>query len=144
MEMVRPTAYYESLKRYWRRRRYQKLSGSPAKRSKLKVLRLGGSGSGSRHHWKVRTAPKLRWKMAAASLFPVKLLAKFHNGYIDMMIGLACSVVKSSSGAGIFRGKRITRESQKISVVSTGEEVDGKFVVEAYKKLAASRQLMEL
>lgn len=137
--MVRPTAYYESLKRYWRRRRYQKLSGSPAKRSKLKVMRLGGSGS--RRHWKVRTVPKLQWKMAAASLSPVKLLSKFHNGYIDMMIGLACNVVKSSSGAGIFRGKQVAKESQKISMVSTGEEVDGRFVVEVYKKLAASRQL---
>ncbi|KAF8040320.1 hypothetical protein BT93_B2529 [Corymbia citriodora subsp. variegata] len=142
MEMVRPTAYYESLKRYWRRRRYQKLSGSPAKRSKLRVLRLGGSSS--RRHWKVRTVPKLQWKMTAASLSPMKLLAKFHNGYIDMMIGLACNVVKSSSSAGIFRGKRVTKESQKVCVVSTGEEVDGRLVMEVYKKLAASRQLMEL
>ncbi|KAI3410705.1 uncharacterized protein J3R85_018560 [Psidium guajava] len=140
MEMVRPSAYYEALKRYWRRRRYQKLSGSPAKRSKLKVMRLGGSG-GSRRQWKVRTAPKLRWKISVASLSPVKLLAKFHNGYMDMMIGVACSVVKSTSSAGILRGKRVAKESQKISMVSTGEEVDGRFVVEVYKKLAASRQL---
>lgn len=127
MEMV-STSYYENTKRYWRRRRYQRLSGSNNIKRKVKVERLGDKETrGLCRSWKIR---KLRVS---------KLVAKFHDYYVDMMIGLAGNVAKSNR-VGIA-GKRVVAKDQQVSVVSCGEEVDSRLVLEIYKRLAASRQV---
>lgn len=135
MEIV-PTTYFDNLKRYWRRRRYRKLSGSNTiKKRKMKYTRLG-DGTSPKRSWKIRTFRKLRLRLVS----PLKLLAKFHEAYVDMMIGLAGNVAKTNR-VGMFAGKKVARENQ-ISMVSSGEElVDSKLVLEIYKRLAASRQL---
>ncbi|KAH7516461.1 uncharacterized protein LOC107413320 [Ziziphus jujuba] len=133
------TTYFDNLKRYWRRRKYRKLSGSRTIKRKMKYARLGDGTSPSpspRRSWKIRTFPKLRLRLVS----PLKLFAKFHEAYVDMMIGLAGNVAKSSR-LGIFSGKKVASEKH-ISMVSSGEElVDSKLVLEIYNRLAASRQL---
>lgn len=101
----------------------------------MKYTRLG-DGTSPKRSWKIRTFRKLRLRLVS----PLKLLAKFHEAYVDMMIGLAGNVAKTNR-VGMFAGKKVARENQ-ISMVSSGEElVDSKLVLEIYKRLAASRQL---
>ncbi|XP_021912198.1 uncharacterized protein LOC110825955 [Carica papaya] len=119
----------ESLKRYWRRRKYQRLHGSTKK--KLKLARLG---AGARRLWRMRRIPKL--KLAS----PIKVLAKFHDAYIDMMIRLVTNLGKANQN-GSFRGNKVAKE-RDLTVSYCGDEVvDSRLVLEIYKRLAANREL---
>ncbi|XP_022993314.1 uncharacterized protein LOC111489358 [Cucurbita maxima] len=120
-----------SLKRLWRRRRYQRLgSGTGAARSRS--FRLG-------RLWRIRRrAPKLRLKMVS----PFKALARFHDAYVKMMMRVANSVGSMYAIGGYGNGKRIPKPSNQVSLVSCGgEQVDTKLVLEMYNKLAASKNL---
>lgn len=134
MEIV-PYAYYESLKRYWRRRRYQRLNGAnyTTNRRKLRIARLGGNCSSTtstgRRLWRVKSSPKLSFDII---LSPIKVLTKFHDAYVDMMIRLAGNVGNPNS-VDLLGGKRVPKGRQ-ISVVSCGEEVEGRLVLEIYKR----------
>ena len=147
MEIVQAT-YYEKLKKYWRKRKYQRLRGgsSHAKR-KLLITRLGSSGDGSRRRqWKMRSCkPKLMMVCLRRVLSPAKLLAKFHETYVDFMVRLAGNVADKSTGAGVFSGKKVAKTKQ-IAMVCNGngdqELVDGRLLVEIYKRLAASSAQM--
>ncbi|KDP35016.1 hypothetical protein JCGZ_09304 [Jatropha curcas] len=121
-----------SLKRFLRRRRrYQTFYGSNSNKRKLKVIRLGG---GSRRLWKLRTIPKLQWKLES----PVRALVNFHEAYVDMMIRIA-NGMGNLKRKGLFGGKKIAKE-RDISMVFCGEAlvVDTKLVLEIYKSMAAS------
>ncbi|KAK9277081.1 hypothetical protein L1049_006620 [Liquidambar formosana] len=133
MEIINPSSYYDSLKRYWRRRRYQRLNGANTNKRKLKIMRLGGNCR--RRLWTIRAIPRLRLRLIS----PIKLLAKFHDAYINMMIRLACNV-QNSNRTGAFRGKRIARGCQ-ISMASSGEEVDSRLVLEIYKRMVSTREV---
>ncbi|EEF36080.1 conserved hypothetical protein [Ricinus communis] len=133
MEMI-SSACYDTLKRCWRRRRYQRLHCSTNSKRKLKIIRLGGAAT--RRIWKLRTtAPKLQWKL----LSPVRILVNFHDAYVDMMIRLANNMGKLN-GRGVFGRKKFAKDKQ-ISMVSCGEEVDTRLVLEIYKRLVAAREL---
>ncbi|KAL6295113.1 hypothetical protein ACE6H2_003255 [Prunus campanulata] len=131
-----PTTHCDNLKRYWRRRRYQRLNGDTKK--KMRVTRLGGANGPktTRRVWKLRSAiPKLR---LMKFLSPIKLLAKFHDAYVDMMHRIA----GNAASVGRVSGKKVARAQDQISVASCGDEVDSRLVLEIYKRLAASRQLL--
>ncbi|PON34191.1 hypothetical protein PanWU01x14_346350 [Parasponia andersonii] len=137
---IGPITYYESLKRYWRRRRYQRLHGSNHTKRKVLITRLGDGGS-RRRQWKMRSyKPKLLVSLRRI-LSPLTLLAKFHDAYVDTMIWLAGNM---ATGAGAFAGKKVAKTKQ-ISTVSSNadhqELVDSRLVLEIYKRLAASRQM---
>ena len=139
MEIV-PLAYFDNLKRYLRRRKYQRMYGSNYKgnnKRKLKIMRLGDGSP--RREWKISKKPKL---MRLKRVFwPINLLKKFHETYVDMVSRLAGSIAHKASGAGAFAGKKVAKTKQ-ISMLSCGEElVDTKLVLEIYKRLAASRQM---
>ncbi|KAM3741260.1 hypothetical protein ACB098_08G162800 [Castanea mollissima] len=106
MEIV-PSSYYENLERYWGRRRCLRLNGADSNKKKLMIARLGGTAHGVR-----RTTPKHLFNTAS----PTKVLAKFHDAYVDMMILLARNV------------GNLNKVSRQISMVSSGEEVDSGFV----------------
>ncbi|CAN6549521.1 unnamed protein product [Malus baccata var. baccata] len=131
---IAPTTYYDNFKRYWRRRRYQRMNGET--RKKMRVTRLGGGAKGSNRHrrsWKLKT--KLRFLKFVS---PIKLLTKLHNGYVDMMIRMA----GKAGGVGRIAAKKIAKPQDQISMASCGDElVDSRLVLEIYKRLAASRQL---
>ena len=129
-------AYYESLKRYWSRKKYQRISGAGHCKKKLKVVRLGGAAATPRLY-RVRTTPKQQQQLKLVSA--IKLLAKFHDAYAGMMIRLANKIGNSNSDGGVFRGKNVAKAGQ-VSVVSSGEEIDSKLVVEIYKRIVAARQ----
>ncbi|KAI8023111.1 hypothetical protein LOK49_LG03G00865 [Camellia lanceoleosa] len=131
MDIV-PATYVENIKRYLRRRKYQQLD-NPKKR--LKTTRLG---SKTRHwSWKIRRpVPKLRFKTVS----PIKLMAKLHDAYVDMMIRLV-----GDNNVGIFRAKRVPKGRSPAPMVAANDEVvDGRLVLEIYKRLVSSRELEDL
>ncbi|KAF9623468.1 hypothetical protein IFM89_003052 [Coptis chinensis] len=133
MEMISSTTtFYGSLKRYWRRRQYQRIDGAITKNPK--AIRLGGK---RKRTWKIKLTPKLKWGLKIVS--PIKLMAKLRDAYINMMLGLAGNV-GSLSGDNFFGGKRIPR-ARKISKVSKTDVFETKLIFEIYKALKASREL---
>lgn len=133
-------AYYERLNRYWRRRKYQRINGASHGKRKLKILRLGGGAADApRHHlWRIRRVPKLYWKMIS----PIKLLAKIRDAYVSMMICLANKMANTDINGGLFKSKKNIAKQREVSIlVSSGEQVDSRLVLEIYNRLAASRQL---
>ena len=138
---IAPTTCYENLKRYWRRRRYQRLNGDNKK--KMRVVRLGGGPNGSgtsptRRSWRVRTTAKLR---LIKYVTPMNLLAKLHGAYVDMMVRTAGNVGGARRIAG--GSKKVAKMQDQISMAASEEAVDTRLVLEIYKRLAASRQLAD-
>ncbi|XP_062109454.1 uncharacterized protein LOC133820905 [Humulus lupulus] len=147
MEIV-PATYYENLKKYWRKRKYQRLhGGSNQSKRKLLITRLGDGGGSRRRQWKMRSCkPKLTMMVGLRRvLSPAKLLAKFHETYVDLMIRLAGNVASKSTGAGAFSGKKVAKTKQVAMASSGGGDgdlVDGRLLLEIYKRLAASREMV--
>lgn len=66
----------------------------------------------------------------------VRLLAKLHKAHVWMMIRLVNSI-GNPKGLGFLRGKRVKR-CEPVHVASTGEDVDGRLLMEYYKRLVGS------
>ncbi|KAJ6421361.1 hypothetical protein OIU84_028689 [Salix udensis] len=124
-----PSSFYGSWKRYWRRKRYQRLDGAG---KKITVARLGGI---PRRGWRVKAAPKLRiLKSNIAS--PLKLMSKLKNAYINMMLGLAGEV----DGTNVFGNKRVP-SGRQVKSTNPSEAFEKRLVYEIYKNLLATREL---
>ncbi|KAI8539026.1 hypothetical protein RHMOL_Rhmol09G0149200 [Rhododendron molle] len=123
-----PARYLVNLKRYWRRRKYQRLDNN---KKRTKVARLGNN---QRRGWKLRLARKLKFKV----FLPVKLIrAKFHRAYINMMVRLV-----GDKETGLFGGKKIPKSGPVMMVASSSNEIiDDEMVLEIYKRLVSTRQL---
>ncbi|KAJ9140806.1 hypothetical protein P3X46_031406 [Hevea brasiliensis] len=129
------SACYNSIKRCWRRRKYQRLGRGSNNKRKLKIIRLGGGST--RRLWKLRTTRKLQWKLVS----PFRLLINFHEAYVEMMIRVANSMGTLNNKGWLGGNKKVAKEKE-ISIVCCGEEViDTRLVMEIYKRLAVSRQL---
>ncbi|XP_021299377.1 uncharacterized protein LOC110428039 [Herrania umbratica] len=133
---IMPSTCCENLKRGWRRRKYQRLHGATRSKRKLRIPRLGNIAT--RRVWELKTIPKPSLKMVS----PIKILTKVHGAYVDMMMRLVNTMGKANNG-GLFRGKKVAKD-RHVSIVSGGDEVDSKLVLEIYKTLAASRELRGL
>ncbi|XP_030941010.1 uncharacterized protein LOC115965858 [Quercus lobata] len=133
MELI-PKPVQGTLKRYWRRQRYQRLHGSKPVRKNVKITRFGGSPR--RRVWRIRAVPKLRLK----NFSPSKLWTKIKNAYMNMMVSLAGNV-GSLNTSSVFGDKRIPKERQVSHVVYSTEEVENRLILEIYKALLASREL---
>ncbi|CAK7344233.1 unnamed protein product [Dovyalis caffra] len=130
MELA-PTSFYGSWKRYWRRKRYQRLDGAITARKNMKVARFGGS---PRRVWKIKAVPRLRILKNIAS--PFKLLRKLKNAYVNMMLSLAGNV----DGTNVFGNKRVPRGRQ-VKAIYPSEAFEKRLIYEIYKNLLATREL---
>ncbi|KAK8588647.1 hypothetical protein V6N13_087551 [Hibiscus sabdariffa] len=123
-----------TLKRFWRRRRYRLNGGETIRnRKKIKVTRMGG---GSGRFWKIKAMPKLRCRMVD---WPMKVLRKLKNGYMNMMLRLAGSVGYLSM-ENEFGGKRIPKARQ-VALGYSNSEFDQRLLYEIYKNLIPAREL---
>ncbi|XP_041002367.1 uncharacterized protein LOC121248076 [Juglans microcarpa x Juglans regia] len=134
MELI-PKPIQGSLKRCWRRQRYQRLHDSKTSRKNLKITRLGDRGA-RRRGWRIRAIPKLRWKIGS----PLKLWSMLKNTYINMMVNLAGNVGYLNT-ANVFGAKRIPKGRRQGPSVYTVEEVENRLIFEIYKVLQASREV---
>lgn len=85
--------------------------------------------------WRIKVAPKLRFKMGTLSSSPLKLWRKLKNGYVNMMLNLA------NDGTNVFGQKRIPKARQLPPVSYSPSEFEKRLVFEIYKSLVASREL---
>ncbi|KAF7131826.1 hypothetical protein RHSIM_Rhsim09G0103100 [Rhododendron simsii] len=118
--------YLDNLKRYWRRRKYQRLDDTKKSR---RVARLGNN---QRRGWKLRLGRKLKFKV----FLPVKLMTKFRRAYSNMMVRLV-----GDKETGHFGGKKIPKSGPVPMVASASYEIDDRMVLEIYKRLVSTRQL---
>ncbi|KAF8399067.1 hypothetical protein HHK36_014933 [Tetracentron sinense] len=125
--------FYGSLKRYWRRRRYQRLDGTVTSKKTVKMARFRGGNN--KRFWRIRVIPKLRLKIVS----PLKLLGRLRDAYVNMMLGLAGNVRYFNSGNS-FGDKRIPKARQ-VPMLSPYQDIDSRLVYEIYKSLMASREL---
>ncbi|PSR94730.1 Histone acetyltransferase [Actinidia chinensis var. chinensis] len=85
---------YGGLKRYWKRKGYERLNGSGSRR-KTRV-ELGRTGSGShrrRRFWRIKITPRLRFN-------PRKFLMGLRDAYVNFMLRIANTRVMSGGYGG--------------------------------------------
>ncbi|KAI9160832.1 hypothetical protein LWI28_011923 [Acer negundo] len=102
---VKQKLFYNSLKRYWRRRSYQRLDHNKAKtsRKKIKSVKFTTLRSTSRRFWRIKAVPKLRFKIGSSAIH--KLWSKFKNAYMQMMINFSGKMWYSDNG-NVFGDQR--------------------------------------
>ncbi|XP_038874956.1 uncharacterized protein LOC120067468 [Benincasa hispida] len=128
MDIIVATRSAQSLRRLWRRKRYQRLGSDSTGPTRSRSFRVG--------RMRRRVAPKHRLKMSS----PLKVLAKIHDAYVDMMMRFANSVGNMYAIGAFGNRKRIPKPQNQVPLVScSGEQVDAKLVLEIYNKLAASK-----
>ncbi|KAL3510702.1 hypothetical protein ACH5RR_030103 [Cinchona calisaya] len=134
---ILPFEYLDGFKRYWRRRKYQRLDDAIKMKRKLKIARLGSKRSGSGKQKELIKTKKVDKFGGFKFITPMKLLAKFHEAYIDAMIRLS----------GSKRIDHVNNEAKRVAKckpipmlsASTNEMVDSRVVVEIYKRVVSTR-----
>ncbi|KAH7851127.1 hypothetical protein Vadar_007649 [Vaccinium darrowii] len=124
-----------SLKRIWRRRQYRRLRGANPNRKRLRIVVFGGS---PRRYWRIKSIPKLRFKVAS----PLKLWRKFKSAYASMMVNFSARLGYLNGGDD-FGGKRIAKAAGGGGPVGHHgkEEFEKRLIFEIYKSLAASKAM---
>ncbi|ESW11185.1 hypothetical protein PHAVU_008G008800 [Phaseolus vulgaris] len=127
--LSKPT--YGGIKRYFRRRRYQRLdSGGAATftgERKTKMIRLRRS---PHRQWKIRVVPKLTWMVRS----PLKMLAKLKSAYMNFML-------RSMNTDNIFGNKKILKIDRQASKGYKSNEFEARLIFEISKALVASHEL---
>ncbi|CAN6468586.1 unnamed protein product [Victoria cruziana] len=118
---------YRSIKRYWRRRQYERLDGSGSSRRRVRITSAGG-----RRRWRIKLP--LRFRIAS----PRKILLRLRDGYTRMMLRLASS---SAFVGGAGFGGAAVGYSHPFGGPQL-KEYDEKVLVEIYKSLAAQGRLV--
>lgn len=118
---------YRSLKGFWRRRGYQRLTAAGNRRRRTRT-KLGGATDSNRRRrrfWKIRIAPRLRL------ISPKKLLIRLRDAYVNFMMRIASSSALGGGGGGFG--------AVDYGVGGFGmrpmKEYDEKVIVEVYKSL---------
>ncbi|KAL8123896.1 uncharacterized protein LOC141718401 [Apium graveolens] len=101
------------------------------RRKGAKTVTLGGSPKRS---WRMRTVPKLKFKLILSS--PMRLWRKLKNGYMNMMLNLGS--LGSANGLG---EKRIPKARQASTATYTTTKFDNRLVFEIYKSLMTSHEM---
>lgn len=118
-------------KQYLKRRKYQRLDHCiiPSK-SKLPVIKLGGNQEpDSQRQWKLKNLHKLKLK---ALVSPTKLLVKFREAYINMMLRWSTKI-----GSGRVSFNLYKRKHKHSTMAINGQQVDAKVVMAIYRRMVA-------
>ncbi|XP_011656247.1 uncharacterized protein LOC105435696 [Cucumis sativus] len=126
------TSSAQNLRRLWRRRAYQRL-GSGNNMSTVTTRSSRSFRVGRMMIMRRRVSPKIRLKVSS----PLKVVAKIHDAYVEMMMRLANSVGNMYAIGGFGNRKRIPKPQNQVPL--GGEQIDAKLVLEIYNKLAASK-----
>ncbi|KAK1385091.1 Tastin like [Heracleum sosnowskyi] len=128
------TKVYKGLKGYWRRRGYERISGSERRRN-IPAVELGSGGSNRRKpFWKVKINRKIKIKCLFAS--PKKFFTGLRDGYVRMMMRFANSRAVGVSGYGSGFGGQACFTTRPI------KEYDEKMIVELYKSILMAQNQM--
>ncbi|KAM7278440.1 hypothetical protein ACFE04_005574 [Oxalis oulophora] len=137
MELL-PKPFYGSMKRYWKRKQYEKLEDDNYNNKSITSRKTNVKTIGNkRRFWKIKTTPKLRLKKISS---PMKLVwIKLKNFYVDAMLNLAGNVGYLNT-ENTFGSKRVPKGRQ-IQVKYSSEQIEERIVYEIYKAFVASRDL---
>ncbi|QCE12916.1 uncharacterized protein LOC114185876 [Vigna unguiculata] len=126
-----PKPTYGGIKRYFRRRRYQRLdSGGAATftgERKTKMIRLRRS---PHRQWRMKAVPKLTWMVRS----PLKMFAKLKNAYMKFML-------KSMNTDNMFGNKNTLKIDRQTSKVRKNDAFEARLIFEISKALVASHEL---
>ncbi|KAL2329528.1 hypothetical protein Fmac_017109 [Flemingia macrophylla] len=131
-ESLLPKPTYGGIKRYFRRRRYQRLDGDNnvgRGRKKTKVVRLRRS---PRRHFRMKSVPKLTWMVIRS---PLKMLAKVKNSYMKLML-------RWMNTESMFGQKRIAKVPEAYNYKS--HQFEARLIFEISKALVASHELYSM
>ncbi|XP_027353238.1 uncharacterized protein LOC113863750 [Abrus precatorius] len=124
-ESLLPKPTYGGIKRYLRRRRYQRLDGGNGGK-KTKIIRLRRS---PRRSWRIRVVPRLSWVVRS----PLKMFTKLKNAYMNFML-------RSMNSDNMFGDKHIPKARQ-VSKDYSGDAFEARLIFEISKALVASHEL---
>ncbi|PSR85965.1 Tastin like [Actinidia chinensis var. chinensis] len=118
---------YTGLKRFWRRRSYNRLYATGRRR--MNRAELGRAGSNRRRRfWRIKITPRLRFS-------PKKFLLGLRDAYVNFMLRIADSPA-IKGGYGVPVGDGFGRVPLK--------EYDEKMIVEIYKSLLVARDAAKI
>lgn len=133
-ESLLPEPTYGGIKRYLRRRRYQRLDGdggATATTGGKKTKMIRSRRRSPRRQWRIKAIPKLTWMVRS----PLKMMAKLKNAYTNFMLN-------SMSTDNIFGTKRIPKaDPHQVSKYYTGDAFEARLIFEISKALVASHEL---
>ncbi|KAK7394180.1 hypothetical protein VNO78_14701 [Psophocarpus tetragonolobus] len=133
-ESLLPKASYSygDIKRYLRRRRYQRLEygdgGAVTGGKKTKTTRLRRR---ARRQLRIKAIPKLTWMVVRS---PLKMMAKLKSAYMNFML-------KSMTPDNMFGHKNIPKAIPQLSNVYAGDAFEARLIFEISKALVASHEL---
>ncbi|XP_042022750.1 uncharacterized protein LOC121770021 [Salvia splendens] len=128
MEGISATVY-KGIRRYWRRKGYQRID-SAGRNTKPRVVELGGGGSAPprRRPWRIKLAPpRLKLKLRFS---PKKLLLGLRDAYMGMMMRIASTRMIGSG----FSGDGVSGFGMR-----PAKEYDRRMVVEIYKSIVVAQ-----
>ncbi|WOH07665.1 hypothetical protein DCAR_0727098 [Daucus carota subsp. sativus] len=125
-------ASLESVRRYWKRKQYQRLDDKSNRKRKLKIARLGNRRQQGAN---VNETSKVMLKFIS----PIKLFSRFQN----------CRIVRLSRNIDkklLQDDIGFSRKSRAVPVVSgpNNEVVDARLVLEIYKRLVSTGEVARL
>ncbi|CAK9185811.1 unnamed protein product [Ilex paraguariensis] len=122
---------YRRLSGYWRKRGYERLSGTDRRR-KTTRLGLGAAGSNRRRRfWRIKNTPKLRLKLRFS---PKKFFCGLRDAYVKMMLRIANSCVVNGGGIGGFAGDWIGEFG-----MAPLKEYDERMIIQMYKSIVMAQ-----
>lgn len=117
----------ESLKRFRRRRGYNRFVGTSPNRRNMKTVQMGSAQRG----WRIKYVPKIKLKMVLST--PFRVWRKLKNAYVSMMLNLG--------GNGNVFGDRRVPKGRQVRMSYSPTDFDNRLVLEIYKSLVTSREL---
>ncbi|KAL3510703.1 hypothetical protein ACH5RR_030104 [Cinchona calisaya] len=126
--------YLDGLKRYWRRRKYQRLDDAIKTKRKLKIARFGDHQNN--HKKELKIMKKVNKKLEFKIMTPGELVTKFHQAYVDAMVHLG----------GNKRIDHVKNEAKRVAKCqpipmlssSTNEMIDSRLALEIYSRVIST------
>ncbi|XP_042989416.1 uncharacterized protein LOC122316735 [Carya illinoinensis] len=128
---------YKRLRGYWKRRGYERLSGSTGQRRRTRAEQLGSSRGRSRF-WRIKVTPKLRVLRVPS---PKSFFVRLRDLYVNLMLRFANSPL-CSAGAGY--GGAVSWDGIGGIPGRSLKEYDEKVIVEIYKSMVMAQGLVPL
>lgn len=123
------------VKKYWRRRGYERLNGPTRRRRNRVELGSARTGKARFWRWRIRLAPKIRIRKIPS---PKKALIWVRDAYVRMMLGLANSRVMTvtASSASAFGGALSAADTSFAAFTrAPPKEYDDKMIIQIYNSL---------
>ncbi|XP_018824761.1 uncharacterized protein LOC108994122 [Juglans regia] len=127
------TSTYKRLRGYWKRRGYERLTGSTGQRRRMGAEQLG-SARGRSRFWRIKITPKLRVRRVPS---PKSFFVRLRDWYVNLMLRFANSPLCSTAGAGY--GGAVSWDGIGGLQGRSLKEYDEKVIVEIYKSMVMAQ-----